>query len=105
MVTKTFEARVVNGQLQHDQALDAFEGQQVRITLVAPASAPPNGQEKSLLNGPEEPPEVEPPEWLDVEKDVYVRMPGKVEILENVTLVDCGPGRPSLIFPEELPDE
>jgi hypothetical protein len=37
MVTKTFQARVINGQLQHSEALDAFEGQKAE-QMRGPAS-------------------------------------------------------------------
>ena len=98
MSSATFEARVVNGQLQYQAPLDAFEGQQVRVTLDVI---------KTPQSKPEEipPPPDEPPEWLDVEKDVYVKMPRNVEILKDVTVIDKGPRQPRLILPEELPDD
>jgi hypothetical protein len=47
----------------------------------------------------------DPPEWLDIEKDIYVRMPRKIEVLEHVTIVDKGRGQPTIILPEEASDE
>jgi hypothetical protein len=99
MMTKTFQARVENGQLQHQEALHAFEGQQVQVTLVAvaPPSETPNGAAGST--------EPEPPEWLDVEKDIYVQMPRRVETLKDVVIVDKGRRPPCIVVPEELPDD
>jgi hypothetical protein len=94
MTTTTFEARVVNGQLQYRAPLDAFEGRQVRVTLDVLGEP-----------SPQEAPSDEPPEWLDVEKDVYIKMPRQVEILKDVKIVEKGPRQPRLILPEELPDE
>lgn len=96
MVTKTFEARVQNGRLEFHEALDAFEGQQVSVTIVSPAV---NGAPVDTA------PEPAPPEWLDVEKEVYVRMPLPGEVLRDVIVIEGGPLRPTAVFPEELSDD
>ncbi len=97
-MTTTFETQVVNGRLQYQVPLDAFEGQHVRVTVdvVAAPQPKPNGQQ---------PPSEEPPEGMDVEKEIYVKMPRKVEILKGVKVVDLGPAQPRFILPEELPDD
>jgi hypothetical protein len=103
MITKTFAARIENGQLRFQEPLTELEGCEVQVTVVAngiPAdsSAPTNGQA--------EPPEPEPPEWLDVEKDIYIPMPYNWVTLENVKVIDLGRAEPpQFILPEELPDE
>jgi hypothetical protein len=63
MTRITFEARVINGKLQHQTPLDALEGQRVRVTLISVEAdaAPPTAHEPSSD---------EPPHWMDVEKDV-----------------------------------
>ena len=94
MVVKTFAARIANGQLQHDESLASLEGQQVRVTVVA-----------QQANGPLPEAAEDPPNWLQVEKDVYVKMPFRGETLTNVTVVDGGRLPPCLILPEQLPHE
>jgi hypothetical protein len=98
--TTTFDACVVNGQLQFQAPLDALEGQRVRVTL--DVIGDPTPQTPSEAPPSEDP---EPPEGMDVEKDIYVKMPRKVEILKGVKVVDKGPKQPSVILPEELPDD
>jgi hypothetical protein len=97
MTTKTFAARVVNGQLLHSESLEAFEGYQVRVTLSGPVVSPPPQ--------PGETPEPEPPGWMDVEKDIYVPMPLEGEILKDAIVVEGGPLQPCIVVPEELPDD
>lgn len=99
MLTKTFEARVEKGLLQHRESLRAFEGQQVYVTLIAPAAPQTQPEGKARL------PAEEPPAELDVEKDVYVQVPLPGEVLKDAVVVEGSPLRPCLIFPEELPDE
>jgi hypothetical protein len=53
----------------------------------------------------EQPPSDEPPEGMDVEKDVYVKMPFPSEVLKGVRVMDGGPMEPCIILPEELSDE
>ena len=98
MDMKTFDAEVVNGHLRFDEPLNEIEGQRVRVTLTI---IPTGGQ--LLQDLP--PTDVEPPEWLDVEKDVYVKMPFRGEILKDVVIVERGPGKPCTILPEPLPDD
>jgi penicillin-binding protein 2 len=49
--------------------------------------------------------EVEPPEWLDVEKEIYIQMPRHIEVLKDVKVIDLGHAKPHFILPEELPDD
>lgn len=98
MQATTFEARVVNGQLQYQTPLDALEGHQVRVTVDVLA---PNGG----MPDASRPPTDEVPGDLDVEKDVYVKMPFKSAVLKDAVVVEGGPMNPCIILPEELPDE
>ena len=100
MVAKTFSARVVGGQLCYQEPLDAFEGQTVRVTVAGAASFSPPQSARAAESG-----DGEPPEWMAVEADVYAKMPFSGEVLKEVVIVEGGPLRPSLIFPEDLPDE
>jgi hypothetical protein len=93
VIAKTIEGQVENGQLHPNESLDAFEGQQVLVTVKAPAGLPP------------EPGDREVPEGIDLERDVYVRMPLQLTILEDVEVIDRGPMQPCIILPEELPDD
>jgi hypothetical protein len=99
MVAKTFSAQVVEGQLRYQEPLDAFEGQNVRVTVVG---GPVAIEQPDGSNTEQEP---EPPDWMDVEKDVYVKMPLNLEILKDVRVIEAGPGKPTIILPEDLPDE
>ena len=103
MITKTFPGTIVNGQLRYQEPLAELEGREVQITVVvngvAPSSLP-------TTNGQQEPPDPEPPEWLDVEKDIYIPMPHNWVTLENVRIIDLGRAEPpQFILPEELPDD
>lgn len=102
MITKTFTARIENGQLRYQEPLADLEGREVQVTLIlngTPATPTPAANEE------QEPPDPEPPEWLDVEKDIYVKMPLKSEIIENAVVLEGGPLQPCIILPEELPDD
>lgn len=96
MVTQTFEAQVVHGQLVPAEVLRPFEGQQVQVT-VTPAPVPAaDSQPKG---------EPDPPDDLDVEKDVYVPMPLRSEVIPNAVIKDGAPLEPCTFIPEDLPDE
>jgi hypothetical protein len=99
MVAKTFSAQVVAGQLRHQESLDAFEGQEVRVTVAAP-SLP-----ASDATLPMDSRDTEPPEWMAVETEVYVKMPFPGEVLKNAVIVDGEPMRPCVILPQESLDE
>jgi hypothetical protein len=100
-------AEVVNGHLQHDRNLSLWEGQRVLATLTLLPKDAPEGQEAK-----DEPPEPsaeaefdpEPPPWLEVEQDVYFPMTVPAISLGKVT-IRTEKGRPSIILPEELPDD
>lgn len=87
----TFEAQIIGGQLVPGELLKAFEGQRVQVTVSAPEAA----RSQSSDSDPE------PPEDMDVEKDVYVRMPLPSKDAPNLTLVRGEALKPCLIFPEE----
>jgi hypothetical protein len=76
--------------LRHQESLTAFEGQQVQVTVAAQSPTPSPGV-------PEQAGVEEPPEWLDVEKDVYVKMPLQGDVLHHAVVVEGGPLRPTLI--------
>ena len=99
MVAKTFSAQVVGGQLLHQESLDAFEGREVRVTVAAPSSVlSPSAPSMDSR-------EAEPPEWMAVETDIYVKMPFPGELLKDAVIVEGEPMRPCVILPEESPDE
>src|SRR2546426_664470 len=99
MLSHSFEARIVNGQLVPAEVLKAFEGQQVHITVSVPAKIAEHASSVSANDGRE------PPEDLDVEKDVYVRMPLQNKAIPNPAIVKKNDLKPCLILPEGLPDE
>jgi hypothetical protein len=92
----SFEAEVVNGHLRHEELPTDLEGQKVQVSLTArvPAAA------EALPAA-----DAEPPAWLNVEKDIYVPLAGKVDVLSGVRVIDKGRGTPCIVVPEELPDE
>ena len=102
MPIATFDARVINGRLQYQAPLDALEGQLVRVFLdiLAPDILAP--QDSKPLSPP---PSDESPEDMDVEKDVYVKMPFASEVLKDAVIIEGGPMEPCIILPEELPDD
>lgn len=99
MAAKTFSAQVVSGRLRYQESLDVFEGQDVRVTVVE-QSRP--GSHPAPLTGSGE---REPPDWMAVESNLYVKMPFPGEVLQDVVIVEGQPIRPCIILPEELPDE
>lgn len=97
MVSKTFEGTVVGGQLAYNQPLHVFEGKKVLITVIDPVATPTRELPAESTD--------EPPDDLDVEKEIYNKMPRKVEMLKGVTIIDKGRRRPHVILPEELPND
>ncbi len=96
MLKQEFDACVVDGQLVPADALRAFEGHQVHVTIaVPPVFASPS----------RDAPENAAPEDLDVEKDVYVAMPFPETVMQEPIIVDGGRLKPCLIFPEDVEDE
>lgn len=106
MTQITIPAQVVNGHLQHEQSLSELEGQRVVATLtVVPKEAtnqPTNGIPSDVGGDADFDPE--PPPWLEVENDVYFPMTVPERLLEIRTLI-VERGTPSIILPEELPDD
>jgi hypothetical protein len=91
MLSTTFIGEVRQGRLHIDQSLTAFEGQQVLVTLIAPAAP--------LTPAAPEVPQGESSAELDVEVEVYAPMPVRAEHL-GPRPVRTVPATPSLIFPE-----
>jgi len=102
MTQITIPAQVVNGHLQHDISLAQFEGQHVIATL----SVEPNAVRATEPQPPQVSAEFdpEPPPWLEVEKDLYFPMSVREQLLEKKPLI-VERGTPSIILPEELPDD
>ena len=84
MTTSSFDARIINGQLVPADPLRAFEGRQVHVVVSAAAS-----------NG-----EPEPPDDMDVEKDVYVRIPLASQTMSDAVIVAGADLKPTVILPE-----
>ena len=106
MVIKTFEAIVAGGRLEHEELPDELEGRRVRVTVMigdAEAEERTTEREGEALNGTADEPE--PPDWLSVETEIYVPMQGKVETIRDVTIIDRGRAQPTIILPEDLPDD
>ena len=95
MADITIQVEVVNGQLCHDSDLSELEGRRIVATLT-PEMAGKSGSDGDF--------DLEPPDGMDVEKDLYFAMQtpsislGKLKV--NVT-----EGKPCIILSEELPDE
>jgi hypothetical protein len=108
MTQITIPAQVVNGHLQHEQSLAELEGQCVIVTLTVVPKDAANGkvplepQPQKLEETAEFDPE--PPPWLEVENDVYFPMTVPGVSLGKVNVI-VEQGNPSIILPEELPDE
>lgn len=99
MVGKSFSAQVMGGQLCYQEPLDAFEGQDVYVTVVARSSF------RSPVPPPADGAEVEPPDWMAVETDLHVEMPFPGKILDDAVVIQGEPIRPCIIMPEETMDE
>jgi hypothetical protein len=100
----TIPAQVVNGHLHHDANLAELEGLRVIATLTVVPKNADNGREEppQLEDAPEFDPD--PPTWLDVENDVYFPISVPDKLLEMKPLI-TERGTPSIILPEELPDQ
>lgn len=99
-------AEVVNGHLRHAPNLAMWEGQNVIATLTLVPKDAPNGDEakEPPKQSPNEEFDPEPPDWLQIEQDVYFPMTVPAVSLGKVTL-KVERGRPLPFTPEELPDE
>jgi hypothetical protein len=108
MTQITIPAQVVNGHLQHEQCLAGLEGQRVMVTLTVVPEEATNGK-VPLEPQPQESEESaefdpEPPLWLEVENDIYFPVTVPAVSLGQVNVM-VEQGKPSIILPEELPDE
>jgi hypothetical protein len=105
MTQITIPAQVVNGHLQHERSLAELEGQQVIATLtVVPMQSANGTSEKPAPQEPSAEFDPEPPPWLEVENDVYFPMTVPEILLEKKQLI-VERGTPTIILPEELPDD
>jgi len=105
MTPLTIPAQIVNGQLQLDRTLSELEGQRVIVTVTSVTSDSQSGTiEKVAPPESTEDIDVEPPEWLQVENDVYFPMDVPSISLGKLKII-VSRGEPSGIVPEELPDD
>ncbi len=106
MTQFTIPAQVVNGHLQHEKSLAEFEGQHVLATLTVVSADSTNGEDSPSPPKTEENAEFDPvpPPWLEIEQDLYFPMTVPEKLLEVKRLI-VERGTPSIILPEELPDE
>jgi hypothetical protein len=99
MARKIFPAVVSDGKLRHDQSLEAFEGQEVYVTLIAkPLSASPSPRTSPVW-------EVEPPVGMDVEHEICVKARLAGEVVLDALVVEGSSMKPCIILPEDSPDE
>jgi hypothetical protein len=106
MTQITIPAQVVNGHLHHNANLAELEGQRVIATLTVVPKDAANGKAEPTSTKPIENAEFdpEPPPWLEVEHDLYFPMTVPEKLLEIKPLI-VERGTPSIILPEELPDD
>jgi len=114
MTPMTIAGQIVNGHFQHEKPLAGLEGQHVIATLTMAPKESPNGKAEPLKEAAPTPPtaslateeefDPEPPEWLQVEKDLYFPMPVPEILLETRELI-VEEGKPCIVLPDELPDE
>jgi hypothetical protein len=83
----SFDAVITEGRIQHQENLRPWEGKSVQVTVHVRLA------------------EDAPPADLDVEKDVYRKMPVKSTVIGSSKIRDIGPAKPSLILPEGTEDE
>ncbi len=94
------EGTVTGGVVVFDNGSVPPEGTRVEV-VIRPSSA----QVAPATEGLPDLSDIEPPDDLDVEKDIYVRMPRRYEKIEGAIIREGTGLKPTLIFPEELPDE
>lgn len=86
MTQLTISALVVDGKLRHDVSLTALEGQHV----IAAITVLPTGETNEMNLSPPAPEgefDTDPPEYLQVENDVYFAMPMVEKILAKKPLI------------------
>ena len=84
---RTFGAVVVDGQLHHEESLLPWEGKAVQVTVQLPTNEQDSGDD------------------VDVEKDVYLKMPVSHSRVQPKAVRDVGHAKPSIFLPEGLEDE
>ena len=103
MTQITISAQIINGHLQHE-SLAELEGQHVIATLTVVPKDSANERETVAPTPESAEFDSEPPPWLQVEHDLYFPMTRSAIRLGKVK-VRVQRGKPSIILPEELPDE
>lgn len=116
MTQITIFGQVLNGNLLPEQSLALLEGRRVIATLTvvphetASAKAAEAPTKEKVPHTPTNEPtgaeefDPEPPEWLQVEKDLYFPMTVPEVSLGKVS-IRVEEGKPCIILPEELPDD
>ena len=98
MVRRAFPAEVTNGQFRFHESIADLEGRRVLLVVMDDDSTSPT------MSWPQLTPDPPTFDEFDIERDVSFRMPLEWEPI-TANIVDDGPLRPSLIVPEEIPDE
>jgi hypothetical protein len=84
---KSFDAVITDGRIQHEENLRPWEGEEVRVTVHFRIR------------------EIAQPDGLDIERDVYLKMPVKTTIVGTNKIRDIGAAKPSVILPEGIEDD
>jgi len=84
---KSFDAVITNGRIHHQENLLPWEGKEVQVTVHLRAT------------------DDVPPADIDVEKDVYRKMPVKTSVVETRRIRNIGSATPSVILPEGTGNE
>jgi hypothetical protein len=84
---KTFDAVIADGRIHHEENLRPWEGEEVRVTVHFRAR------------------EFAAPDDLDVEWDIYQKMPVNTSVVGSSKIRDVGSAKPSLILPEGIEDD
>lgn len=94
-MTKTFTAEVCQGALKHSESLEAFEGRVVRVSVDLIDAGRRSTEDD----------EAQPPEWMEVEEEFYVKMPMRCQHLVGVKIGNTSRMRPSRVVPEDLDND
>jgi len=85
--TKSFGAQIIDGCISHAESLSNWEGRHVEVTVQVKDD------------------DAEAPDHMDVEKDVYLKMPVNSKVLKGYAIRSMGYAEPSVILPEGIEDE